>query len=149
MLNLRILLTVVIASMSFSAFGCAGLVGSSSDNKNARPAQLPQVTAADEMVAKVKLLAIAEAEERYQVEADGEYATMDQLVQKGMFNDPSKGQLARYKFDIHVRPHGFDATAVPENYGVTGDRSFFIDETKTIRAADKHGEKATVQDPSL
>jgi hypothetical protein len=146
MLNLRTTTTAILLALSFPLFGCAIFIGNS-DDKNQPPAQLPQVTASDEMFARVRLIAIAKAEVQYQLDADGEYGTLEQLISKGLVGDPSKGQLARYKFEITVRAHGFEATAVPEKYGVTGDRSFFIDETNVIRAADKHGEKATVQDP--
>src|SRR5260370_32945760 len=147
MFNFRITLTVIIFASSLPLLGCAVFLNGSSDNKNERPAQLPQVTAADEMFARVRLIAIAKAEAQYQFDADGEFGTLEQLIEKGFIVDPSKGQVARYKFEIKLRPHGFDATAVPEKYGVTGDRSFFIDESNTIRAAFKHGEKATAQDP--
>lgn len=147
MFNLRMIARAMIFALSVPLLGCAVLLGGSGDNKNERPAQLPQVTAADEMFARVRLIAIAKAEAQYQFEADGEYGTLEQLIQKGFIVDPSQGQVARYKFEIALRPHGFDATAVPEKYGVTGDRSFFIDESNTIRAADKKGGKATVQDP--
>lgn len=149
MFKRRILLTGALFCSSVSLSGCVALLSGSENkqNKNDRPAQLPQVTASDEMVARVRLIAIAKAEAQYQFEADGEYGTLEQLIQKGLIADASKGQIARYKFEVTLRPHGFDATAVPEKYGVTGDRSFFIDETNTIRAADKHGEKATAKDP--
>jgi len=142
----RIILAAALLGSSVWLAGCAVAL-SGRENKNERPAQLPQVTAADEMFARVRLIAIAKAEAQYQFEADGEYATLEQLIQKGLVADPSQGQVARYKFEITLRPHGFDATAVPEKYGVTGERSFFIDETNTIRAADKRGEKATAKDP--
>jgi len=147
---LRIVLSALVLSLSISSIGCAVFFSPGSGdktNRNGRPGQLPQVTAADEMAARARLIAIAKAEAQYQFEADGEYATLEQLIQKGFVGDPSQGQLARYKFDITLRPHGFDATAVPETYRVTGDRSFFIDESLVLRAADKHGQKATAQDP--
>jgi hypothetical protein len=148
MFKLRILLTASIFVLSVSLLGCMVLLDSGdSKNKNERPAQLPQVTAADEMSAKVRLISIAKAETLYQAETGGEYATLEALIQKGLVADPSRGQFAWYKFEVKLRPNGFDATAVPEKYGVTGTRSFFIDETNTLHAADKNGEKATAQDP--
>jgi hypothetical protein len=147
MIKSRMILTATVLALSGGLAGCAVFIGGSDDTKNSRQPQLPQVTASDEMFARVRLIAIAKAEAQFQFDADGEYGTLEQLIQKGFIVDPSQGQVARYKFEIRLRPHGFDATAVPEKYGVTGDRSFFIDETNTIRAADKHGEKATAQDP--
>jgi len=108
-----------------------------------------QVTAADEIAAKLRLLAIAHAEQNYQTETTGEYGTLDDLKSKGYLIDDSGGKLNRYKFDVTLRPHGFEATAVPEKYGISGIRSFYVDETLTLHSADKGGVKATSSDPSM
>jgi hypothetical protein len=111
--------------------------------------QVPQVTAADEMAARVRLTAISDAEARYQVENNGDYASMDVLIQNHYIIDPGKGQLARYKFAVEVGDHHFSATAVPERYPMTGRQSFYIDETNVLRGADKGGAKATANDPNM
>ena len=115
----------------------------------AAPTQMPQVTAADEMAARVRLLSIANAEQRYQAESGSEYGSLDQLKEKGYLIDPSGGALNRYKFEVKLRPQGFEATAVPEKYGVSGNRSFYVDELQTLHGADKGGAKATSADPVL
>ena len=94
-----------------------------------------------------RLRAIAAAEARYQVESGGEYGSLDQLIQKGYASDPSRGKLTGYRFEVQVRGRGFQVTAVPERFGITGKRSFYVDETNVIRAADKKGAPATASDP--
>ena len=142
---MKVLFIVALIAAAGASWGC----GSGEDAAKNKVSQVPQVTAADEMAARVRLHAIADAEGRYQIEAGGEYGTIDQLKEKGYLLDQSGGQLNRYKFDVVVRPHGFDATAVPEKYGVTGVRSFYIDESQTLRGADKSGAKATATDPTM
>ena len=105
------------------------------------------VTAANETAAIARLRAIAAAEARYGIESGGEYGTLDQLLQNRYISDPSNGKLTGYRFDIRVKPGGFQVTAVPEKFGVTGTRSFYLDETNVIRAADKKGAPATASDP--
>lgn len=107
------------------------------------------VTVANETAAMARLRAIASAEANYGVESGGEYGTLDQLIQRRYINDPSSGKLTGYRFEIHVRPGGFQVTAVPEKFGVTGTRSFYVDETNVIRGADKRGAPATAFDPGV
>ena len=111
--------------------------------------QVPMVTAGDEMAAMARLQSIAVAEQAYSVAGDGGYASMEQLIEKGLLADPSQGKLSLYKFDVRVTEHGFQATAVPAKYGITGKRSFYLDETRIIRGADKGGAAAGSGDPAL
>jgi hypothetical protein len=117
------------------------------DSQKQAPEQPVMVTAANETAAMVRLRTIAGAEALYQVESGGEYGTLDQLIQKRYVNDPSSGKLTGYRFEVHVKPGGFQVTAVPEKYGITGKRSFYIDETNVVHAADKKGAPATASDP--
>ncbi len=107
------------------------------------------VTAANETAAIARLRAVAAAEAQYQVASGGEYGTLDQLIQKRYVNDPSSGKLTGYKFDVQVRSGRFEATAVPEKFGITGTRSFYVDETNVIHAANKNGSPATASDPEV
>ena len=118
------------------------------DTREERPQQQsPLVTAANETAAIARLRAIAAAEARYSVESGGEYGTLDQLIKGRHIGDPSNGKLTGYRYEIRVKPGGFQVTAVPEKFGVTGNRSFYLDETNIIRAADKKGAPATASDP--
>ena len=111
--------------------------------------QAPQVTAANELAALTRLQAIGRAEMAYQAESAGQYATLDELIKRGMVNDPSQGKLTGYKFDLRVTAHGFAATATPERYGVSGKRSFYTDEQNVMRGADKQGSPASAADPQV
>lgn len=117
---------------------------SSHDNKFE---QVPQVIAANEMAALARLHSIVTAEMTLQLEGDGKYATLDELVQKGAMSNSSQGKLTGYRFAVKVKPGGFEATAVPETFKVTGRRSFYIDESRIMRGADKGGLPATASDP--
>ncbi|HSB12538.1 MAG TPA: hypothetical protein VLM38_23820 [Blastocatellia bacterium] len=105
------------------------------------------VTVANETAALARLRAIAAAEARYQVESGGDYGSLEQLIQKRYVNDPSNGKLTGYRFEVQVKPGSFQATAVPEKFGITGKRSFYVDESNVIHAADKKGAPATASDP--
>lgn len=105
------------------------------------------VTAANETAAMARLRAIAAAQARYQVESGGEYGTLDQLIEKRYVNDPASGKLTGYRFEVQVKRGGFQVTAIPEKFGITGKRSFYIDETNIPHAADKRGAPATASDP--
>jgi len=109
--------------------------------------QSVMVTAANETAAITRLRAIAAAEARYQVESGGSYGTLNQLIEKRYVNDPSQGKLTGYRFEVQVRPGSFQVTAVPEKFGITGNRSFYVDEANVLHAADKKGAPATVSDP--
>jgi len=138
--------------MAVLVCGCEINTTSKPDAKSAEkgPARSSMVTAADEIAARGRLQAIVTAEAGYQaIDGSGRYATLDELISKGMINDPSDGKLARYRFEVKVTEHGFEATAVPEKYGITGNQSFFVDETRVVRGADHRGGKATASDPAL
>lgn len=109
----------------------------------------PHATAANEIAAMARLRAIAMAEMHYRVESGDKYAALDELIKKRMVNDPSEGKLTGYKFDVRVTSDGFQATASPERFGVTGKRSFYIDERNVMRGADKGGAQAVASDPEV
>ena len=51
-----------------------------------------------------------------------------------------------YRFVISTNAHGFEAVATPIEYGKSGKRSFFIDQTGVVRGDDKGGGPATIAD---
>jgi hypothetical protein len=72
------------------------------------------ITAADELAARGRLQAIVTAEAGYQATAPaGEYATLDELISKGLMNDPSAGKLARYRFEVKVTSTASKLTSGP------------------------------------
>jgi hypothetical protein len=108
-----------------------------------------QVIAAIEMAAMTRLRTIVTAEMAMMAEGDGSYASLDQLIERGMLVKPSEGKLQGYRIEVKVKPGGFEATAVPEKFAVTGKRSFYVDESRILRAADKGGRPASAADPEV
>jgi hypothetical protein len=132
---------IIMCSLASLAAGCG--------SKTTIIEQAPHATAANEMAAMTRLTAIAKAEMMYQAESGGRFATLDELIRKGFANDPSKGKLTGYKLEVRVAGDGFQATATPEKFPVTGKRSFYIDERNVMRGADKGGAQATPSDPEV
>ena len=133
------------AKITLSGIILAMLVGCNSQANE----QAPQAIAGNEMAAMTRLRAIASAEMRYQADSGGSYATLDELIEKRFVGDPSKGKLTGYRFEVRVRPGGFEATAVPVQFGISGKRSFYVDETRIMRGADKRGAQAASSDPEV
>ena len=127
----------------------AVVIAGCSNSSQKPPEQLVMVTAANETAAMARLHAIAAAEAQYQVASGGEYGTLDQLIQKRYVNDPSSGKLTGYRFEVQVKQGGFQATAVPVQSGISGTRSFYVDETNVMHAADRKGAPATASDPEV
>jgi hypothetical protein len=110
------------------------------------------VTAANEMAVIARLVSIAKAEALYAAtEGSGSYATLEQLVERHDLVDPSQGKFAQsYRIEVTVKPAGgFEVTAVPVNYPITGRRSFYVDDSNVVRGADREGQLATVHDPPI
>jgi hypothetical protein len=135
---------ILIAIIALLFAGC-----STSKSTGVTQEQLPQVIAANEMAAMVRLRSIATAELSLQFESGGKYAPLDELIEKGTLPNPSDGKLTGYRFDVKVKPNGFEATAVPEKFAVTGKRSFYIDESRIMHGADKGGSPASISDPAV
>ena len=111
--------------------------------------QIPQVIAANEAAAMSRLRAIVTAEQSFAVDSGGQYATLETLLQNGLLRNPSAAPLAGYRYTVKVKPGGFEATAVPEQFSITGKRSFFVDESRVLRGAEKGGSPATAKDPAI
>jgi uncharacterized lipoprotein YajG len=118
----------------------------SADTQEKRPEQVPMVIAANELAAQSRLRSIVTAEQSYQAET-AQYGSLDELIKRNYISDPSEGKLTGYRFEVKVTSNGFELTAVPEKYGITGKRSFFVDESNVTRAGDHKGAPATASDP--
>ena len=138
----RLLTSVLFGIVSVGMGGCDVSV-------QKRPEQSTVVTAANEMAAITRLRAIATAEAQYMAETGGDYGTLDQLIQKRLVNDPSSGKLTGYRFEVQVKRGSFQATAAPVQTGISGTRSFYVDETNVMHGADKKGAAATSLDPEV
>jgi type II secretory pathway pseudopilin PulG len=65
------------------------------------------------------------------------------------------GNDGGYRFRYRIVPgtqedqSAFELAAMPDDYGKTGRRSFFVDSTGKVHGADKHGDQATQDDPVI
>ena len=111
--------------------------------------------AANESQAIVSLRRFHSAEGTYYVRFR-KYGTISELQQMDLISpELASGTRSGYRFQIEVLSDrgdgypGFTVVGVPTDYDVTGRRSFFVDYTGVIRAANSHGMEATKDDPPL
>lgn len=113
--------------------------------------------AANEGSAINALRTIGNAEATYQsTEGRGAFGTLEDLQRQNLIAaDLVSGTRRGYRFKVEIVKDagdgwpGFIAVAVPDNYPYSGKRSFFLDETGVIRAADSQGMEATKYDPPV
>jgi len=113
--------------------------------------------AANEASAINSLRKIHTAESTYQATVGrGDFGNIGDLHSQNLItSDLASGTRHGYRFKVEVVKDtgeglpGFIAVAVPTEYGSTGRRSFFMDETGVIRAADSQGMEATKYDPPV
>lgn len=84
------------------------------------------------------------------------YGTLTQLVKFGLVGEYlADGENCGYLYSVSVMPRTgnvparFQVRATPQPYGVSGIRSFYIDETGVLRGADKGGASADADDPPI
>jgi hypothetical protein len=103
----------------------------------------------NEAIAKSVLRVLASAESSYQsTTGNGNYGSLDQLIENQLVQ---KELLQNYGYKIEVTAAGknFSVTAVPLEYGKTGNMSFFIDESAVLKGADHGGGPATADDQPI
>ena len=107
----------------------------------------PQMLAAEE-AAISRMRGIARSEDTYRrYVSNGTYGTVEELQAKGLIDHgETKGG---YTFVITIQNKSFEAFAVPNEYGSTGRRSFYVTTDGLIRAADKQGRIGDRDDPPL
>jgi type II secretory pathway pseudopilin PulG len=108
------------------------------------PNLLASRRAAYEISAASSLSQIHTAEVAYQMrKGKGHYGTLAELQSESLIVQELAGGTRRgYRFKVEVGKDGDDGWAgfaVPTEYGSTGVRSFFIDETGVLRGEDSHG----------
>ncbi|HJQ68665.1 MAG TPA: hypothetical protein VKA70_06820 [Blastocatellia bacterium] len=101
----------------------------------------------NEHVAMSILESLKEAQSIYRNEK-GRYATLEELTEAGVLSKEGIEGFG-YRFEIRVAGGRYDATATPAEYGKSGLRSFFIDETGVLKAGDHEGRAATSADKPL
>lgn len=87
---------------------------------------------------------------------EGSYGNLSQLLDAGLVGASlSAGVNCGYIFSVVVvaptanSPAGFRVKSIPEQYGISGSRSFYVDETGVVRGADRGGAEATADDPPI
>jgi type IV pilus assembly protein PilA len=111
--------------------------------------------AANEGSAISSMRRISSAEATYQSMFQ-RYGTLDELAARELIPPTlASGTKNGYKFTIELKTNvfpnsdGFELVAVPVSYQSSGRRSFYIDESMVIRAADNHGRPSTQADAPL
>ena len=89
------------------------------------------------------------AEEQYKSKKGaGSYGTLDDLVAAKLFAKEAL-ENSGYKFELTVNGDKFEISAVPVEYGKTGNVSMFMDQTHVLRGGDHNGAAASAADPVL
>ena len=101
---------------------------------------------------------IRETEDTYK-KSKGAYGTLDELVPKPRADAPRVPDFhplarknldaASYRIELLAVGDKYSVSATPKDYGKAGRRSFYMDETGIIRAADRAGQPATADDPPI
>jgi hypothetical protein len=100
----------------------------------------------DEMMAMGGLSMIANAEKSHKDnEGKGSYGSLDDLVKQKLVQKEFL-EAYGYKFEVTALGDHFEATAMPVEYGKTGKRSFFVDQTGVVRGDDHGGGPANALD---
>ena len=124
---------------NFVMFMVAGMVTESS--------QPPIAT--NEAVTMSALRMITSAEATYHAgPGKGSFGTLEQLIEHDLVH---KDLLDKYGYKIELTATGtkFEVSAVPVEYGKTGMRSFFVDESGVVRAGDRGGAPASAADKPI
>ncbi|HWW77902.1 MAG TPA: hypothetical protein VNZ44_21035, partial [Pyrinomonadaceae bacterium] len=104
---------------------------------------------AGESMALYALQRIGGVESEYKDEKKkGRYGTLEELVAEGLLEKEFL-QHMEYRVELTATSDKFEATATPRSYGKSGRRSFFVNESGKVRAADRKGEPATADDPAV
>ena len=109
----------------------------------------PPPALVNERAAMGMLYHIASAERRYKDEkGNGSYGTLEQLIAEGIIRKEML-ELSGYKLELTATSDTFQLSAVPLEYGKTGNMSYFIDHTLMLRGGDRNGAPATSSDPTI
>jgi type IV pilus assembly protein PilA len=114
--------------------------------------------AANESAAIRSLRVLHQAEQTYQATTGKgiSYGTLADLQNDSLISaDMAREVRSGYRFKVEVSPASrgipaeFTVTAVPTEYGSSGRRSFFVDQTGVIRGEDYAGLEATQSTPPV
>ena len=100
----------------------------------------------NEMMAMSGLQMIASAENMHKDnEGKGSYGSLDDLAKQKLVQMEFFDKYG-YKFEVTALGDHFEATAIPVEYGKTGKRSFFVDQSGVVRGDDHNGGPANALD---
>jgi hypothetical protein len=100
----------------------------------------------NEAVAAGILQWVASAETQYKAgPGKGSYGSLQQLVDAKLMSTDQFDKYG-YRYDVSATGAAFEATATPKEYGKSGKRSFYIDQTGVVRGDDHGGGAATAAD---
>jgi hypothetical protein len=92
---------------------------------------------------------IAHVQEQYRKDKGaGSYGTLEQLMAAELL-PKEMVENSGYRFEVIVTGDKFEVFAVPAEYGKTGKRSYFIDQTRVLRGGDRNGASASSSDPPV
>ncbi|MGB8509975.1 MAG: DUF3352 domain-containing protein, partial [Pyrinomonadaceae bacterium] len=102
-----------------------------------------------ETITLYNLTRLRNVEEAFKTDTGkGRYATLEEL-QAAKIIDKNFASGESYKITLSVSGDKYEASATPKDYGKTGRRSFYMDETGIIRAANHKGQPAGADDPPV
>ena len=103
----------------------------------------------NERMAISALYAIVVLEEQFKADKGaGSLGTLEQLIAANLISKEMI-ESSGYRFELTIIGDKFEVTAVPVEYGKTGTLSYFIDQSRVMRAADHNGAPASVADPPI
>jgi hypothetical protein len=98
----------------------------------------------NEAIAISALRILANAEASYRT-TEGAYGSIEMLTEKKLLQKDVFDKYG-YRFEVVAFGNGFEARATPAEYGKTGKRSFFVDQSGIVRGGDHGGGPASVAD---
>jgi hypothetical protein len=103
----------------------------------------------NENTAQWKLNVLHNAEEEHKA-STGRYGTLEELKAAGRLNEEHESMdIAGYEVKVAVSGDKYEATATPKAYPKLGRRSFYIDQTGSLRGEDTGGKPASAESPPL
>src|SRR5262245_46460022 len=136
------------AAVALASLACGGcLVTTTAPPIEPGMEKLPAANVAAREQIVIDQLTMIKRGEDLHFATKGSYATMQQLVDDGSLNYAPTG--LGYTIDITVTGSGYQLVAVPTEYGPKGRRSFYLDQSGTVRGDDHQGGAATAADPPV
>ena len=104
----------------------------------------------NEVVAQSSLRLIRKAETTYRSNNQNRFGTPQELHAAGLIDaELASGTNQGYRYDLRAGDDSYAVTAVPVEYGVTGDWSFYLDESGVIRGSPTKGRTAGIKDAPI